>query len=964
MVWAEADLYYSPRYIQVGFLGGEQSGRSRYGPLSLISLYTSLNSLIFNSRWASPSVLSRDYENLNLARQYWKTLSSSSVATTRTMPGKVAGKRGPKAESSDGNSAKSMASDFVMTLDSDGEDFPAEEEEVEASGSEEEEEASGAVATSEKKRKANLASREKIKEPVNAKRLKATEEGDINIDKEFLFDILGDGTGNDVNGNWDMDVNGAKTGKAVTVDDIIERRRKLKPLLQVQREDDEDQEEDKLARNGHSEMNDDLDFADLDGEADLGDDADDLEDEDDTEAFGAGVLDRVEESDEEDPLSSDEGDDDDEDESEQGMKDEQIDEQESGSESESDKETEVEKARKKAYFATESSEHKAGDEAATSTTFEKLSLSRPILRALATLNFHTPTPIQAKSIPIALAGKDIVAGAVTGSGKTAAFMIPILERLAHRPKGRDEAKTRVIIIMPTRELAVQCISVGRAIAKFMDVRFCLCVGGLSLKVQEMQLKDRPEIVIATPGRLIDHMRNSASFGIEDVEILVMDEADRMLEEGFSAELDEIIKSTPKSRQTMLFSATMTDDVDELVRLSMKRPVKLFVDPRRSTSKRLVQEFVRVRGAIGGEDSSKRTEEETRPALLLSLCTRTFKEQVIIFVRSKKLAHQLRIIFGLLGLNATELHGDLSQEQRLNSLQAFRDGKVDYLLATDLASRGLDIKGVQTVINYDMPAQLEMYLHRVGRTARAGRNGCAVTLVGEADRKLLKTVLKKSSSAQIRHRLIPSEVVIEFASKLKDLKQEVDQVLQEEAEEKALRQVEMQVEKGGNLIKHRDEIMSRPKRTWFVNEKEKQIHKDMAKAEYEAKMEVDKKKKGKHGKYDGLSRREKRSKMAKDEMKEEGDQGAINAGIRAAKKAARPKQLGILEHSQKKAEKKRDKKRKSSAQLTGKAAVGGAFQKDLGQRKGNDKPSRGKGGGGRGGKKIGARGGGRGGRRSA
>jgi ATP-dependent RNA helicase DDX27 len=219
-----------------------------------------------------------------------------------------------------------------------------------------------------------------------------------------------------------------------------------------------------------------------------------------------------------------------------------------------------------------------------------------------------------------------------------------------------------------------------------------------------------------------------------VEILIMDEADRMLEEGFAAELNEIVQATPKGRQTMLFSATMTDDVDELVRLSLRRPVRLFVDPKRTTAAKLIQEFVRVRGSgsagsaaelTAGSSSSaggRRTEDEARPALLLSLCTRTFRHQVIIFVRSKKLAHQLKIVFGLVGLSAAELHGDLSQEQRLLALQNFRDGKVDFLIATDLASRGLDIRGVQTVINYDMPAQFEQYLHRVGRTARAGRNG--------------------------------------------------------------------------------------------------------------------------------------------------------------------------------------------------------------------------------------------------
>lgn len=823
--------------------------------------------------------------------------------------------------------------DFVMTLDSDEEggsiSDEAEGSSSAASGNEGLDETEARQTKSEKRLKATLSNREKIKETTKGREAGVhANDGEIKIDQDFLFDILGDGSRQDENGNWDMNVQGAKEGRALTVDDIIEKRRKEKPQLKVPvvEQDVSDQEEQESERE--------LEFANLDDSA-----AED-ESEADSEEFGAGVVARGESSDEEDSGSDKDSDDLDDLNSEE--EDEEISEVESDSEAESDKETEVEKARKAAYFATESSETKKGDVADISSTFEKLSLSRPILRALATLNFHTPTPIQAKSIPIALAGKDIVAGAVTGSGKTAAFMIPILERLAHRPKGRDEAKTRVIILMPTRELAVQCVSVGRAIAKFMDIRFCLCVGGLSLKVQENQLKERPEVVVATPGRLIDHMRNSASFGIEDVEILIMDEADRMLEEGFSAELDEIIKSTPKSRQTMLFSATMTDDVDELVRLSMKRPVKLFVDPRRSTSKKLVQEFVRVRGATGStaEENGKRSEDDTRTALLLSLCTRTFKQQVIIFVRSKKLAHQLRIIFGLLGMNAGELHGDLTQEQRLTSLQAFKDNKVDFLLATDLASRGLDIKGVETVINYDMPAQLDMYLHRVGRTARAGRHGRAVTLVGEADRKLLKTVLKKSTSSQIKHRLVPIEVVTAFVTQLKDLKDEVDHVLEEEKEEKAIRQVEMQITKGDNLIKHRDEIMSKPKRTWFVNEKERANQKEVAKVEYEAKMEDKNQKKlsSKHGKYDGLSRKKKRSKMAREEMEQEeggASMAAINAGIRAAKKSSRPKELGVIEYKQKKAEKKQGKKR-SSSQIVGKKAANGNFKDDLGQRKSSSK----------------------------
>ena len=218
--------------------------------------------------------------------------------------------------------------------------------------------------------------------------------------------------------------------------------------------------------------------------------------------------------------------------------------------------------------------------------------------------------------------------------------------------------------------------------------------------------------------------------LDALDILVLDEADRMLEDGFSDELTEIIKSCPTSRQTMLFSATMTDSVDELVKMSLNKPVRLFVDPKRATARGLLQEFVRVRAG----------KEAERSALLVALCKRTFKSRVIIFFRSKKLAHQMRIVFSLLDMKCDELHGDLSQEQvgcststrtlsyancpvqRLKALQQFRDGHVDYLMATDLASRGLDIKGIETVINYDMPGQLAQYLHRVGRTARAGKKG--------------------------------------------------------------------------------------------------------------------------------------------------------------------------------------------------------------------------------------------------
>jgi ATP-dependent RNA helicase DDX27 len=186
----------------------------------------------------------------------------------------------------------------------------------------------------------------------------------------------------------------------------------------------------------------------------------------------------------------------------------------------------------------------------------------------------------------------------------------------------------------------------------------------------------------------------------------------MLEDGFADELGEIVKSCPRSRQTMLFSATMTDNIDQLIRMSLNNPVRLFVDRSNQAASRLIQEFVRIRA----------TREADRSAVLLALCRKTFKKKVIVFFRSKAAAHQMKILFGLMGLNSGELHGNLTQEQRLEALEKFRDNQVDYLLATDLAARGLDIKGIETVINYNMPTQFAQYLHRVGRTARAGRNG--------------------------------------------------------------------------------------------------------------------------------------------------------------------------------------------------------------------------------------------------
>ncbi|GFH27760.1 uncharacterized protein HaLaN_26136, partial [Haematococcus lacustris] len=384
-------------------------------------------------------------------------------------------------------------------------------------------------------------------------------------------------------------------------------------------------------------------------------------------------------------------------------------------------------------------------------SFSDLSLGRPLLRACEALGYSQPTPIQAAVIPLALAGRDICGSAITGSGKTAAFALPCLERLLHRP--RQVAATYVLMLTPTRELAVQIHSMVTKLAQHTDISVALIVGGLSVAVQTAVLRRSPEVIVATPGRLIDHLRNTQSVGLEDLAVLVLDEADRhvgLLEMGFQDEITEIVRMAPKKRQTMLFSATFNDEVKRLVSLSLKQPVRLAADAAAAVPKDLRQE---IGPAAAGQ----------KEAQLLALCARSFRGgRTIVFFRTKQRAHRAKILFGLLGLplaaelhgdmtqaarlesleafrTATapgppaaplafvaELHGDMTQAARLESLEAFRTATASFLLATDVAARGLDIQGVQVVINYDAARKLDAHLHRIGRTARAGASGIAVT----------------------------------------------------------------------------------------------------------------------------------------------------------------------------------------------------------------------------------------------
>lgn len=314
----------------------------------------------------------------------------------------------------------------------------------------------------------------------------------------------------------------------------------------------------------------------------------------------------------------------------------------------SEEEDAEEEAKREAFFAA--GEKIKPTKKTDASSFLGMSLSRPIIRGISEAGFAKPTPIQAKAIPIALLAKDLVVSAPTGSGKTAAFLVPIMERWLYRPS--RSPTTRVVILLPTRELAMQCHAVALKLGKHLDIKFALAVGGLSLKRQELELRARPDIVIGTPGRFIDHMRNSAGFNIDTVEVLVLDEADRMLEDGFADELNEILTTMPKSRQTMLFSATMNSTVDHLIRAGLNKPVRLQVDAQKKTVGTLVQEFVRLRP----------NRVEKRVGYLVHLCKTLYTERVIVFFRQKKDAHRIRIIFGLMGISCAELHGSMNQTQ--------------------------------------------------------------------------------------------------------------------------------------------------------------------------------------------------------------------------------------------------------------------------------------------------------------
>jgi ATP-dependent RNA helicase DDX27 len=443
--------------------------------------------------------------------------------------------------------------------------------------------------------------------------------------------------------------------------------------------------------------------------------------------------------------------------------------------------------------------------------FHTLRLSTPLTRAIHSLGWTKTTPIQTKAIPLGLAGRDIVGCAKTGSGKTAAFMLPILERLLNRPN--NTRVSRVLILSPTRELATQIYKMGRDLASLTNITFAFAVGGLSIQNQRNTLQSKPDIVVATPGRMIDHLRNSIGIHFEDLEILVLDEADRLLDLGFIDELREICKSLPRERQTMLFSATISPEVTDLTEVAMVNPLNVNVDHGGSVVDSLNQEFIRLRGKLLGKEE----------AIVMQLCRSRFRVRTMVFGETRKKVRRLKVLMELLNMKCSELHGSLSQPQRMRNLQKFKDGQVNFMVCTDVASRGLDIPNVYAVIQFKFP-DIKTYIHRVGRTARAGKNGVALTLFSQDQRSQLKAVKKATKTqkkANIVWHHVNAEKVQKMHEKIVGLEDATKEVFQQENLEKSIQDVEQRTKRLENQMKYKNEILSRPVKTWFCSYEDRQ-----------------------------------------------------------------------------------------------------------------------------------------------
>lgn len=366
----------------------------------------------------------------------------------------------------------------------------------------------------------------------------------------------------------------------------------------------------------------------------------------------------------------------------------------------------------------------------TPQRFDEVGLDAKLVRAVHDQGYATMTPIQAAALPVVLAGRDMMGAAQTGTGKTAAFALPLLQRmLRHETASASPARhpVRALILTPTRELADQVAQNVAAYARHTQLRSVVVYGGIDMGPQAQALRRGVEVVIATPGRLLDHLQ-AKNCNLAQVEFVVLDEADRMLDIGFLPDLQRILSHLPKQRQTLLFSATFSGDIKKLAQSYLQSPQVIEVARPNATATRVTQRFVKV-------------DEEYKHAALVQMVRDEGLTQAIVFVNSKLGAARLARALERDGLITAALHGDKSQDERTKALDAFKRGEVQLLVATDVAARGLDVADLPAVFNYDVPFHAEDYVHRIGRTGRAGAEGLAVTLVAARDERLITDIEK-------------------------------------------------------------------------------------------------------------------------------------------------------------------------------------------------------------------------------
>lgn len=520
-------------------------------------------------------------------------------------------------------------------------------------------------------------------------------------------------------------------------------------------------------------------------------------------------------------------------------------------------------------------------------TWLELGLCKALVRAVSHLGFLAPTPVQVGAIPAALCGRDVCARSVTGSGKTAAFLLPLAHLLlSRRPvkaaqRHSSRRYIRSVVLVPTRELGVQCEGMLRQLLQFTtELRVALAIGGVAPAAQEAALDAAPDVLIATPGRLVDYIHNFRGAGLDlsGVEVCVLDECDKMLTVTLVDQVVDIMAHLPETRQVLLFSATMTEDVDRFASEYLFEPQNVDIGHVALQSK-LRQQFVRIRvedveqddsadgeegGGTGKERRirSKRLREEARaenkPEVsaqqrtqqqitiaktrsLVALCQNYFHDKTIVFCKYRSTVHRLALIFQALKLPAVEVQGNQEQEVRFEALRQFSEGTVRYLVTTDVASRGLDIPDVTSVINYDLPPTLTAYIHRVGRTARVGATGTAVSLVDEAnDGDIMRKIIAVSGSineytvASVKRRDIPRDALQKAEADINAIFMSVKSQLEAEELEERIAKAEKRLGRSTQLL---DSVTAQPKKTWILSKAEQREREETARKLYEKEAEV-------------------------------------------------------------------------------------------------------------------------------